>query len=180
MMVDEKVAVSADSLYLDSFRLARKIFDSDYRPDVLVGLWRGGTPPAIAIHEALDYFGRKVEHRPLFTASYDGIDAQRDSVQVIGLDSIQVPGNRILVVDDVFDTGKTYQHVRALLLEQGAHEVRIATPYFKPERNKTELVPDYFIHETTEWLVFPHELTDLTPQEIRRLKGSEIADLLGL
>ena len=45
-------------------------------------------------------------------------------------------------------------------------DIRVACPYYKPENNKTEMVPDYFIHESDEWLVFPHEISGLTPDEI--------------
>jgi hypothetical protein len=48
--------------------------------------------------------------------------------------------------------------------------VRIATVYYKPSRNKTNLAPDYFVHEVDEWLVFPHELRGLTDDEIRKHK----------
>ena len=44
--------------------------------------------------------------------------------------------------------------------------VRIACPYYKPQNNKTDIVPDYFVHESEEWLVFPHEISGLTPDEI--------------
>ena len=46
-------------------------------------------------------------------------------------------------------------------------DIRIAAPWFKPTRNETELIPDYYLHETAEWLVFPHELDALTPEEMR-------------
>ena len=49
-------------------------------------------------------------------------------------------------------------------------EIRIATPYFKPSKNKTDRVPDYYIHETDEWLVFPHELQGLSMDEIKAHK----------
>jgi hypothetical protein len=45
-------------------------------------------------------------------------------------------------------------------------QIRIATAYFKPERNRSAIVPDYFVRQTNEWLVFPHELQGLTRQEI--------------
>ena len=45
-------------------------------------------------------------------------------------------------------------------------DVRIAVPWFKPERNETDLTPDYYLKETAEWLVFPHELDALTPGEM--------------
>jgi hypothetical protein len=40
-------------------------------------------------------------------------------------------------------------------------------PWYKPSRNETDRVPDYYVRETAEWLVFPHELDSLTPEELR-------------
>ncbi len=78
--------------------------------------------------------------------------------------------DRLLIVDDVFDTGLS---VRAIIdeLHQRArrnmpHDVRVATPWFKPSNNLTDMTPDYYIHETDRWLVFPHELQGLTRAEI--------------
>jgi len=45
-------------------------------------------------------------------------------------------------------------------------DIRIATPWFKPKNNTTELMPDYYIHDTDQWLVFPHELDGLSREEI--------------
>jgi hypothetical protein len=56
-------------------------------------------------------------------------------------------------------------------------EMRVAVPWFKPSRNETNIVPDYFLNETAEWLVFPHELDALTPEELRQHR-SEIADII--
>ena len=52
-----------------------------------------------------------------------------------------------------------------------------ATPYFKPTKNKTDRKPDYYIHETDNWLVFPHELHGLSIQEISENKP-ELKDLI--
>ena len=49
-------------------------------------------------------------------------------------------------------------------------DIRIAVPWFKPSRNETDLTPDYFLRETAEWLVFPHELDALTPAELQRAR----------
>ena len=56
-------------------------------------------------------------------------------------------------------------------------EIRIATPYFKPGKNKTDRIPDYHIHETDQWLVFPHELEGLTLEEIKANKP-QLTDLI--
>ena len=56
-------------------------------------------------------------------------------------------------------------------------EIRIAAPYFKPLNNETKRKPDYYLHETDRWLVFPHELEGLTAEEIRAHKP-ELAKLM--
>jgi uncharacterized protein len=45
-------------------------------------------------------------------------------------------------------------------------DVRVAVPYYKTDRNKTTLIPDYYLHETEVWLKYPHSLEGLTRQEI--------------
>ena len=50
------------------------------------------------------------------------------------------------------------------------HDVRIAVPWYKPARDRTGRVPDYYLHETDKWLVLPYELNGLSLEEIRRHK----------
>jgi hypothetical protein len=57
--------------------------------------------------------------------------------------------------------------------------VRIATPWYKPGNNQTNLRPDYYLHETDAWIVFPHELAGLTFEEIKAGK-TELAPVLDL
>ena len=49
-------------------------------------------------------------------------------------------------------------------------EIRVAVPWLKPSRNETDMVPDFYLRETAEWLVFPHELDALTPEEMREAR----------
>ena len=77
---------------------------------------------------------------------------------------------KVLIVDDVFDSGRSIQQVIWDLekkCRRNSPTFKIATPYFKPNNNKTELSPDFYLHETSEWLVFPHELEGLSAQEVR-------------
>jgi hypoxanthine phosphoribosyltransferase len=86
-------------------------------------------------------------------------------------------GQRVLVVDDVFDTGKTAQAVKARLDAAGV-EMRLACVYWKPAKNVTSLRPDYFARDVgTEWLVFPHEIEGLSADELAE-KDPLLADLL--
>ena len=79
----------------------------------------------------------------------------------------------LLIVDDVFDTGNSINQIIIDIqtaCKKNTPEIRIATPYFKPAQNKTNRNPDYFLHETDKWLVFPHELEGLSVEEIANNK----------
>ena len=167
----KKIYLGADQLLNDSFILAEKILTSKFIPDLVVGIWRGGSPVAIAIVEVFGYAGIEVEHLPLKAASYSGI-AQRSGVKLTGLDMITDSldkHGKLLLVDDVFDTGNSIQTIMdALTQHYGQHmpQIRVAVPWFKPDNNQTSIKPDYFLHETTDWLVFPHELAGLGTDDL--------------
>ena len=173
----EKIFVSATMLLQDSFRLAAEIYGSGFRPDFIVGIWRGGTPVGIAIQEYFDYVGVETDHIAVRTSAYVAIGQRAKTIRVHGLHYIIEEANAahsLLIVDDVFDSGRS---VEALLRELSdkmrlnmPQTVRIAAPWYKPEKNETDLVPDFYLHETNEWIVFPHELSGLTFEDIKEGK----------
>lgn len=168
----EKYYISASQLLRDSFELAWKVFESGFRPNYIVGVWRGGAPVGIAVQELLDTLGVESDHIAIRTSSYTGIGERSRHVQVHGLNYLirRIESeDSLLIVDDVHDTGLSIdQTIRDLqdACKKNMPEVRIATPYYKPANNKTTRVPDYYVHETDQWLVFPHELDGLTLEEI--------------
>lgn len=173
----EKLYLTADRLLEDSFRLANMVLDAGFRPSHIVGIWRGGAPVGIAVQELLAYKGIECDHIAIRTASYTGIDQQEKEVRVYALGyliDVLNPEDRLLVIDDVFDTGRSIAAFLAELSARCRHNmpqtVKIATAYYKPSRNKTRLRPDFFVHETEEWLVFPHEICGLSEDEIRAHK----------
>ncbi len=176
-MASHKVFISAEQLMQDSVELAQQILESDFRPNYIVGVWRGGTPVGIAVQETLDFFGIETDHISIRTSSYRGIEKQRSRVRVHGLSYLTKQLNAedsLLIVDDVFDTGLSVQaivekiHGRAR--RNSPERIKVATAYFKPTKNKTDMLPDFYVHETPEWLVFPHEVDGLTRDEIRAHK----------
>lgn len=181
----DKLYLTADRLLEDSFALANLVLDSGFRPTHIVGIWRGGAPVGIAVQELLAYHGLETDHIAIRTASYTGIDQQAKEVRVYGLGyliDVLDPEHRLLVIDDVFDTGRSVQafltELRARCRHNTPETIRIATAYYKPSRNMTALKPDYFVHETEEWLVFPHEICGLSEDEIRAHKPGA-AQILG-
>lgn len=170
----EKIFISASMLLQDSFRLAAEIYDSGLRPDFIVGIWRGGTPVGIAIQEYFDYSGVETDHISVRTSHYVAMGERSKTIRVHGLHYIIEEANAensLLVVDDVFDSGRSIEALLRELSEKMRlnmpQTVKIAAPWYKPNSNETALVPDYYLHETDEWIVFPHELSGLTLEEIK-------------
>lgn len=178
-----KTWLSADDLLQDSYRLANLIIDANFRPTHIVGIWRGGAPIGIAVQELLEYNGIDSDHIAIRTSSYSGIDQQQKEVRVYALgylvDTLN-PEDRLLVIDDVFDSGRSVEAFLHELQQRCRHNmpgtVKIATVYYKPSRNRTTIKPDFYVHETEDWLVFPHEINGLTEAEIRAHKPG--ADLI--
>ena len=172
----DKQYIGAEQLLDDSFRLGVQILESGFRPHFIVGIWRGGAPVGIAVQELLDFSGIHTDHISIRTSFYKGIEQRDSRIRVHGLqyviDNVDADEG-LLIVDDVYDTGLSIEAVIESLQERARRntpkEIRIATAYFKPKNNQSKRVPDYFIHETDEWLVFPHELNGLSREEI--LKG---------
>jgi uncharacterized protein len=98
------------------------------------------------------------------------------------LDAQQLLEDSMLIVDDVFDTGKSIdaviRHLTSKARRNTPDDIRVAVPYFKPSRNLTEREPDYFLHETDQWLKFPHSLEGLTVEEMQQHRP-ELLSILG-
>lgn len=174
--------VSPDSLLLDSYKLADAIFKSGFNPDFIAACWRGGAPVGIAVQEYLKYRGLHPDHISIRTSSYTGT-TQAKEIRVHGLEYIVEHANKnqsLLLVDDIFDSGRSVEAVIKRLAEKmraNLPRICIATVYYKPQNRKTTIEPDWYIHTTNDWVVFPHELEDLTLEEIKSSKGPEIAAL---
>jgi hypoxanthine phosphoribosyltransferase len=177
-----KEYIDEESLLNDSYRLAVKIYESGFRPDFIAGVWRGGSTVGIYVQECLQYLGVATDHIAIRT-SYRGVDdyhenlGKQDSIRVHGLQYLMENLNRddaLLIVDDVFSTGHNVEAVinrlQATSKRNMPGDVRIAVPFYKPAKNETGRVPDYYLHETDNWLVLPYELSGLGADEICRNK----------
>ena len=179
----EKLYIRSEDLLKDSFQLAWNVYESGFKPNYIVGVWRGGAPIGIAVQEFLSVLGVKSDHVAIRTSYYTGIDAKKDSVQVYGLNYVirkLESEDRLLIVDDVHDTGNSISQIITDLkkaCKKNTPEIKIATPYYKPNKNESEYKPDYYLHKTDQGLVFPHELEGLSLEEIQKNKP-ELQDLM--
>ena len=183
----EKLYIRSQELLEDSFRLAAAIYASGFRPHFIVGIWRGGSPVGIAVQEYFEFREVETDHIAIRTSSYTAIGEQSSTIRVHGLHYIIEnvdADDSLLIVDDVFDSGRSIKAVLHELAEKTRRnmpsDLKVACPWYKPGNNKTGIVPDYYIHKTDKWLVFPHELSGLTIEEIKAGKEdlSQISDLL--
>lgn len=179
----EKVFITAQEFLEDSFRLGLQILESGFDPKFIVGVWRGGAPAGIAVQEILDFHDVQTDHIAIRTSSYVGM-AKQKVVRVHGLEYIVDNINaedHLLIVDDVFDSGHSLAAIIKTMKEKCRRNmpeiVKIATVYYKPKRNLTHLVPDFYVHETDAWLVFPHELHGLSQEELHKGKGLDFGEL---
>lgn len=170
-----KAYLTAQNLLEDSFRLGAKVLASGFQPTFMIAVWRGGVPMGIAVQEFLEFHRIHTDHISIRTASYSGIDQQAREVKVFGLNYLVKNirhDDRLLIVDDVFDTGRSVAAIIAELRRKARlntpEDIRIAVPYYKPERNEVDFEPDYFLHETAEWLKYPHSLEGLSKEEIKK------------
>ena len=175
--MDEKVFLDANELLDLSFGLANQIVDSGFVPTHIVGIWRGGAPIGIAVQELLEYRGIECDHNAVRTSSYLGIGRQARSVKVYALDYLVdtlCADDELLIVDDVFDTGKSLEAFVGELTKRCRGNtpctIKIATVFYKPSKNQTAITPDFFMQATENWLIFPHEINGLSEAEIRRHK----------
>ena len=173
--MSEKLYLSAQQLLEDSFRLGAKIIQDDFRPTIIIAIWRGGAPIRIALQELLAYHGIDTDHIAIRTSSYSGIDGRSSTIRVHGMNYLIKncsQEDRLLIVDDVFDTGHTIntviEHLRDKARLNTPHDIRVAVPYYKPTRNQVDFAPDYYLHETEQWLKYPHSLEGLSVEEIEK------------
>ncbi|MCW4018797.1 MAG: phosphoribosyltransferase [Candidatus Bathyarchaeota archaeon] len=140
-------------IYRMLLKQSQQICQSGFKPDVIVGVSRGGWLPARVLSDLLENANLanvKVE-------CYLGIDKSGETPRLTQCVSASVASKRVLVVDEVADSGRslqlTFNHIR----EEGAKEIKTAVLYYKP---RSIFRPDWWAAETSCWVVFPWEMKE--------------------
>jgi hypoxanthine phosphoribosyltransferase len=146
---DERETLTYELFGTAARELAHQVADDGFEPDLILAIARGGLFLAGALGYALDV-------KNLFTMNvefYTGVDERLDLPVVLPptLDRVDITGSRVLVADDVADTGKTLELVRNFCSGYVA-EVRTAVIYEKPQ---TVVHADYVWRHTDRWINFP-------------------------
>lgn len=173
-----------DNVRNNALKLAHRIYKEGFIPDVIYCSLRGGAYVANVVSE---YFkiARRDCHPVLYAAvvarSYSDI-RKRDRVMVDGWTYSPEhlrPGDKILLVDDIFDTGKTINYLVELLLEKGIprKDIKVAVhdyKYFTYKEEQLPIQPDYWCRKFTitkpeedRWIHYmSHELIGLSDEEL--------------
>lgn len=158
------VAPTWDEIYDMLVNLAIRIKESGFKPDLIVGVSRGGWAPGRILSDLL----ANTHTANIKIEFYVGINKTARKPIVTQPISEDISGKKILVVDDVADTGESLVVALDHVHERGAGEVKTVTVYHKPH---SRLKPDFFAETTSNWIVFPWERLETTMLLIQEAKA---------
>jgi len=156
------INVSPEDALLHARRIAEKIVESKYEPELIVAILRGGVVLARLLSDLLNIREIKV----MRVIHYDALESKKVA-EIVEPINCRLDGMKVLLVDDVADTGESLIVARDHLLERGASEVKIATMHYKPW---SKLKPDYYSEETEAWVVYFWEYAETVKYFLRKFQ----------
>lgn len=132
--------ISSDEIDKEIARLAAEI-SAEYRDDdpILLITLNGAVFFAVDLLKNLNI---KCKITCVKISSYSGTESTGIINSLIGLNE-DVEGKRVLILEDIVDTGRTYAHIHKVLMDAGAKDVRMATMTMKPEAYKGDIPVHY-------------------------------------
>jgi hypothetical protein len=152
-----------NQIYDMLLNLAEKIRKNGFKPDIIVGVSRGGWPPARVLSDLLD----NPNLANVKAEFYLGVAETKGEPTLTQPVSVAVAGKKVLIVDEIADTGKSLKLVKEHIIKEGAAEVRVATVYYKPW---SIILPDYYEKETSCWVVFPWEIKETVRKTVKKCR----------
>ena len=145
--------------------LTSQVREGGFRPDSIIAISRGGLVPARILSDSLNV--------PLLytirISFYSKVGIRKETPEVTQPLDVDVGGQKLLVVDDISDSGKSLVLANEYLSRFGPREIKTATIHFKPG---SVFRPDFFCEETHSWVVYPWET-----EEFFRETGKRVEDL---
>ncbi|MDR2965194.1 MAG: phosphoribosyltransferase [Treponema sp.] len=180
----KKIFLHFDTVRNNALKLAHRIYTDGFIPDVIYVSLRGGAYPGNVISEYFKFIRkgqRPVYYAAVVARSYTGV-GQAEQVRVDGWtyspEHLRV-GDKVLLIDDIFDTGNTINHLAQIIIDKGIprNDLKIAVHDYKFYTDKVPQLPyqpDYWchkhemsIHDEDLWIHYlSHELVGLTKAEI--------------
>ena len=156
-----------DQIYEMLLNMAEKVCEDCFRPDILLGISRGGLPPARVMSDLLE----NPEIANVRVEFYVALAETKKKPTITQPVSMPVKGKKVLILDDVADSGLSLRLVKEHVMKQGAEAAKTATIYYKPW---SVTVPDYYEKETRCWVVFPWERKETVRWLVQNCKKESI------
>ena len=148
-------------------KLSDDIQKSNFKPDIIVGMARGGWVPARIISDCLG----NPQLANVSVEFYEHLGETKSKPTIKQPISVSVRSKKILLVDDVVDTGKSAKLVETHLKNNGASKIKIASVYYKPW---SIVIPEYFQKETKLWIIFPWEIKESVKKVVEKFQDENI------
>jgi len=149
------LVLTFDDIWLLTNKLAKKILDSNLKPDILIGIARGGLVVTRILSDIMDIFSVAT----IGVGFYDGIkETKKEPILTQELQT-DLTNKKVLLIDDVSDTGKSFEFAVEYLQRRKLQILQTAALHYKPH---SIFKPDFFIKETSSWIVYPWEYMEFT------------------
>ncbi len=143
-----------DDIEEQIFRIARKMATESFYPDVIVAILTGGVIPAKLFADILNMKNIKY----IDIKFYRDVNQTESKPVIRAVYVNDLENKKVLVVDDVSDTGETLEAVTNVISMFSPRLIRTATLYVKPWSRK---IPDYFGEQVGKWIIFPWDKWDV-------------------
>ena len=156
------ITLTWEKFYWQIVKLAEKVEESGYKPDVIVGIARGGWVVARIMSDLLD----NPNVASIRVEFYRSVAETKEKPIITQPVSADVRGKKVLLVDDVADTGESILCALKHLKERGAKEVKVAVVHKKPW---SKVEPDYYVELVDAWIIYPHEYRETIRELVKKM-----------
>jgi hypothetical protein len=143
-------------------KLVDDLIKDGFEPDLIIGLSKGALVPAAILSDRLG-----VECRVVGVRYYKNIYDVEKTPEIVQYIPDSLDGKKILIVDDVSDTGQTLKFIKKYVVEKGANEIKTCTLHYKPW---SVFKPDYYVEETRTWIIYPWEMNETVRYLAKKLE----------
>lgn len=164
-MVSKKLTfISPSWQYIETLTVELfKLLKDEFFPDVIAGISRGGLIPARIISDLYLIEKQKPTLSVMQIGFYSGVGTTNKEPIVYQDLPGHIHGKKILLIDDVADSGISIDYALQYLNMKKPKEVRVGTLYYKPW---SKIKPHYYVEETTSWVIFPHERYEFMAEQM--------------
>jgi hypoxanthine phosphoribosyltransferase len=168
IMPSSYLVFSWADIYNLTLQLSERIVKSGYKPDIIVGIARGGWIPARILTDVL--YARTLENIRIEYYFADEIGTRGKEPQITQPITGTLEKKRILLVDEVADSGETLTEAIKHVEELGAKEVRTAILHMKPS---CKIQIDYWVHQVNAWTIYPWEHRESIIAIVKKFKSED-------